>query len=518
MDQITKLFSENSEIVIVHVADTYFIEETRVYDKIDLPGFARFNSLLHSIKSHPLIQENKTPVIIFHGGDFLFPSLMSANFEGKQMIDVMNSCKFDYCTLGNHDFEQGNMILYSRMSEANFDIICCNIKDSRNDNIKIKDYVIYNDKDNLPFAAIIGIAGKATLEKASQNDFETSSVESALKEIIETIKKNHTTVSHLIILSHMSNREDVKLQEWVKSNWNGFIYILGGHDHNNLLNYNENCPKSILVKGESNCRTVQIIGLKKEEESIDKNHLLQNIVIMNSDQLSEFDPDSQLQEKVSRWEKKLKKILDEPDSDRIIKKFPQGTILDATELQLRKGSTNFGNFIVDCMQNFAASDIAFINSGHFRGDRKIGSEMRKSNVRRIFVLDKKDLLVKIPISKKECIDFLKHAFSEEGRGKILQISKDTQKILEKSRDEDNLSLVTLWDMIRTNDDGFTTILAGSRKKSVEEITTEIENQIIPNSSIFDILEKSSDVEYDPTTRISVASFDKFLTNIETNSR
>ena len=139
MDQIRKLFSENPEIVIVHVADTYFIEETKVYDKIDLPGFARLNSLLHSIKSHPIIQKNKTPVIILHGGDFLFPSLMSANFEGKQMIDVMNSCEFNYCTLGNHDFEQGNKTLYSRMSEASFEVICSNIKDSRNDNIKIKD-------------------------------------------------------------------------------------------------------------------------------------------------------------------------------------------------------------------------------------------------------------------------------------------------------------------------------------------------------------------------------------------
>ena len=81
MDKITELFSESPEIVIVHVADTYFIEETKVYDKIDLPGFARFNSLLNSMKSHPLIQESKIPVIVLHGGDFLFPSLMSENFK-----------------------------------------------------------------------------------------------------------------------------------------------------------------------------------------------------------------------------------------------------------------------------------------------------------------------------------------------------------------------------------------------------------------------------------------------------
>ena len=512
MEQIERLFSEKPEIIIVHVADTYFIEETKVYDKIDLPGFARFNSLLHSIKSHPVVEENEIPVIILHGGDFLFPSLMSANFDGKQMIDVMNACKFDYCTFGNHDFEQGNKTLHSRMSEAEFDIICSNIKESGSNNIGIKDYVICKDKEGLPFAAIIGIAGKATLAKARQNDFEVSEIESALKAVIKTIEKKYDTVSHLIILSHMSNCEDVKLQDWCKSDWNKFVYILGGHDHNNLLRYDDRHAKSILVKGESNCRTVQVIGLKKEDSK--RNHLPENIVVMNSAQLSEFTPDPQLMVKVSRWEKDLKQILDEPRSDQIVKKFPQGTVLDGTELQLRKGSTNFGNFIADCMQSFADSDIAFINSGHFRGDRKIGNELRKSNLRRMFVLDKKDLVVKISMSKRECVDFLKHAYSEEGRGKILQISKDTQKALQKSKNEDILTVATLWDMIRTNDDGFTTILANSRKKSIEEITSEAQDQIIRNSSIFDILEKSSDVKYDSATRISVESFEEFLTHTE----
>ena len=121
------------------------------------------------------------------------------------------------------------------------------------------------------------------------------------------------------------------------------------------------------------------------------------------------------------------------------------------------------------------------------------------------------------MSKNECIDFLKHAFSEEGRGKILQISKDTQKTLKKLSGQDIVSVVTLWDMIRTNDDGFTTILANSRKKGVEEIVKEIQSQIISNSSIFDILEKSSDVDYDSATRISVGRFEEFLTYIENRS-
>jgi len=72
-------------------------------------------------------------------------------------------------------------------------------------------------------------------------------------------------------------------------------------------------------------------------------------------------------------------------------------------------------------------------------------------------------------------------------------------------------------MIKTNDDGFTTLLAKSRKTTVENITIKLEKHIIPNSSLFDVIKKSSKyVEYDPSMRISVEKisvFEKLNANI-----
>jgi hypothetical protein len=65
----------------------------------------------------------------------------------------------------------------------------------------------------------------------------------------------------------------------------------------------------------------------------------------------------------------------------------------------------------------------------------------------------------------------------------------------------------LWDMLKTNDDGFATILADSRKTTVNNITSKLKKYIIPNSSLFDIIEKSSEhVEYDSDIRSSVKKF------------
>ncbi|MDH3203407.1 MAG: 5'-nucleotidase C-terminal domain-containing protein, partial [Nitrosopumilus sp.] len=177
----------------------------------------------------------------------------------------------------------------------------------------------------------------------------------------------------------------------------------------------------------------------------------------------------------------------------------------------RKGSTNFGNFIADCILDFTGSDIALINSGHFRGDRKMGNILKRSDMRRVFVLDKKETLVKITMTAKECMKFLEHAYSEEGRGKILQVSKNTLKMLQESKPEDELSVALLWDMIKTNDDGFTTILAKSRNTDVDIITSRLKKHVILDSSLLDVVEKSSEhVNYDSDVRISVGSFADFI--------
>jgi len=137
----------------------------------------------------------------------------------------------------------------------------------------------------------------------------------------------------------------------------------------------------------------------------------------------------------------------------------------------------------------------------------MGNAIKLSDLRRVFVLDKKDALVKITMTNAECKKFLKHAYSEEGRGKVLQVSKNVIKVLQKSTQKDKFTVVMLWDMLKTDDDGFTTILANSRKTTVSKLQSKLKKHIISNSSLFDVIRLSSkDVKYDSKIRISVDSF------------
>jgi len=74
--KINKLLNKNPEGILIHITDTYFIEESSVNRVVDLPGFARFYSMIDNIRSNPIVKKNKIPILVLHGGDFLYPSLM----------------------------------------------------------------------------------------------------------------------------------------------------------------------------------------------------------------------------------------------------------------------------------------------------------------------------------------------------------------------------------------------------------------------------------------------------------
>ena len=517
MTSIEDFVSQNFDVIIVHVTDTYFIESTTINGQVDLPGFSRIHSFLDAIRNNSYAAK-QVPVIVLHGGDFLFPSLMSNYFKGKQIVEILNQCGFDYCTLGNHEFDGGIEILKKRLSDAQFGVIATNLQNQNNEKIfEIYPCKLWPDLENVnPQIAIVGIAGKSTVKKAKQNGLEVFSVKSSLRKTLDELHQKYPTVINLIILSHMNNAEDLEIKQWLDDNWKGYVYILGGHDHNKILHYDKSNPRSIILKGQCNGRTLQVIGINYTQSYDQLNNSTTNpiqslaghVYIMNASELANFTPSSQIQSIVRKWEQLLDKETNESKSDKIIKQFEDNVILDATELELRKGSTNFGNFVTDCVLKYTDSDIVFINSGHFRGDRKIGNILKLSDLKRIFVLSTKNKIIKTKMTCAECKVFLNHAYSEEGRGKILQVSKDTIKLLTNSKnDDEEFSVTMLYDMFGEDDDGFADILFELRGVTVDSLLESLRKDILKNCDLLDImLHSSSHVKYDPSIRLSVRNF------------
>ena len=122
---------------ILGINDVYRIEGV---DKGVNGGLARVRSL------RVALEKEDEKVLLLHGGDFLFPSLLSRQYSGKQMIDVLNlmdgrSKGFDdrmYVTFGTHEFDKDKIdeakILNSRIAESQFPWVGSNIEFKKGNN------------------------------------------------------------------------------------------------------------------------------------------------------------------------------------------------------------------------------------------------------------------------------------------------------------------------------------------------------------------------------------------------
>jgi 2',3'-cyclic-nucleotide 2'-phosphodiesterase (5'-nucleotidase family) len=79
-------------------------------------------------------------LLVLHAGDFLFPSLLSHQYRGEQMIDVLNLLDGDpegfdprlFVVFGNHEFDRDKLsdaaMLDARIEESEFSWLGTNVE------------------------------------------------------------------------------------------------------------------------------------------------------------------------------------------------------------------------------------------------------------------------------------------------------------------------------------------------------------------------------------------------------
>lgn len=257
--------ADNLAAVLIHFNDTYFIEER---SDSGIPGMARIAWLVAKIRAYVRERLGEDRTLVLHSGDFLSPSSMSREFKGEPMLELLNLCKLDYATLGNHEFDfeslEGPRILVTRLKEANFEIVQANLTPPAHDSdYKFHRLVLWPSTH--PFMALTGIAGEQTSKKATEKrGFAAADPLETARGIMAELKQ-HPEVGALIVLTHMNREEDKTLQKFLSDSWHrrGFVYILGGHDHH--IDWRErDRPNCLLSKCLSNCRSVVLVLIPKD--------------------------------------------------------------------------------------------------------------------------------------------------------------------------------------------------------------------------------------------------------------
>jgi len=407
---------------ILAVNDVYRIEGV---DGGTSGGLARLRTVREEL-------ERQTPdLLLLHAGDFLFPSLLSREFQGEQMIDVMNrldgdSDAFDhrlFITFGNHEFDKEKLkdaaMLDKRIEDSQFSWLGTNI-----DFASAADGRPFIDAENLLPSYLsehsgvrVGLFSLSTNEKKPDYVHCFGEPKAVARRLTADLRQRGAEV--VVALTHLPIAEDVDLLRQLGSD--GPDLLIGGHEHNRLF---EEVNGRWVIKADAEARsatiaTVTVRESRPPEVDFEIRDLDAGIAV-----------DGDIQARVDYWLTTHGKLYCEPlGKPPTCLQQPLGHTnvkLFGEELTIRRFETNLGNWIVDqALERFRATgaQIAFLNSGSLRLNQNIPAEgpVTLRHIEEIFQYPSELELLKI--TGRVLQEVVSHAVTDwTGNGRWLQVS------------------------------------------------------------------------------------------------
>jgi 5'-nucleotidase len=178
------------------------------------------------------IREKEKNVLLLDAGDVFQGTPYFNYFGGELEFKLMSQMKYDACTIGNHDFDNGLEGFKKMLPHAQFPFLISNYDFSRT---ILKDtfepYKIFTIQGIKVGVFGIGIELKGLVADNLYGNTVYRDPVATAKEMVETLKKKDCNL--IICLSHLGYRykeekiSDVKLAEQV----DGIDLIIGGHTH-----------------------------------------------------------------------------------------------------------------------------------------------------------------------------------------------------------------------------------------------------------------------------------------------
>ncbi len=377
------------------------------------------------------LQQQYGPVLMLHGGDFLFPSLLSREFKGRQMIDIMNRLDGDadahdphmLVTFGNHEFEKRHLlqagVLQQRIDESQFDWLSSNVRFKQNE--KSQPLV---EADNLLPWKILEIKGFRVGLFALTTDTRQPEYVDRFDDPVESARRTteilRTQGVDLVIgLTHLTMAEDKLILDTLEDS--GPDIIFGGHEHKQQV---ARIDGRLVIKADADAQSAAVVHIKPQKgRPAEVDYHFQTVV-------GKIEADEVIAERVANWEERYEKAHCESSNlpHNCLQEIVGRTQVElvAEELAIRRFETNFGNWIAQqAVEHFRqqGAQIAFVNSGSLRLNHNIPAdgEISRKTINELFAYSNHMVVIRIDGALLQQI--IDRAVQEwTGNGHWLQIS------------------------------------------------------------------------------------------------
>jgi 2',3'-cyclic-nucleotide 2'-phosphodiesterase (5'-nucleotidase family) len=385
---------------ILQINDVYKIEGLEAGQT---GGLARVRALRQHLAS------DGTPVLILHGGDALYPSVMSKYLEARPMVDVLNLLDGDanardphlIITFGNHEFDKSDpSILLARLAESAFPWLATN--------------TLYCAPEcNQRFPGVhetmlldaggtrIGLVG--LMYPTEKEYVKTTDVLAAARTAVASLRGRGARV--IVAVTHQDMTDDETLAQSVP----GIDLIIGGHDH---LYMQRRVGGTWIGKADADAKSVIVYDV-----TVPANGPIRTTPVRIA--LDATQPkDPAVDARVQRWMDELSQKLGGNEM--------LGTtrnLLEGVEPAVRGRETALGNLLADVAREALQTDVAVVNGGGIRiNDNVPPGPITKYDMEGIFYYS--NALVSFPATGQQLLDMLRNSVSrvDAGDGRFLQVS------------------------------------------------------------------------------------------------
>ena len=222
--------AQQRHLMLVHTSDTHSCIEPISKNfsdtaQADKGGFMRRAALLRQLR------KQNPELLLLDCGDFSQGSAYYNLYHGEVEVKLMNSMKYDACTIGNHEFDYGLDNLARLIRMANFPFVCCNYDFTGTPcEHLVKPYIVIERA-----GARVGIFGvspqpEGLITKSNYEPMKYTEPAQAAQPVIDILRKReHCDV--VICLSHLGWAKGTGYDADFIAQTTGIDILLGGHTH-----------------------------------------------------------------------------------------------------------------------------------------------------------------------------------------------------------------------------------------------------------------------------------------------
>lgn len=320
-----------------------------IYRMSDVKGWGGFPKLAAVVKAE---RARGTPMMFTHGGDTFSPSLMSSFDKGEHIVTLTNMVKPDFFVPGNHEFDFGEAVFFTRLAACNFPVYAANMRQADGTAVPgIRDNEIVElGGVRLGF---VGLALDTTPDVSQPGSLKFLPSLDVLREQAAALRKQG--VDMVVCVAHAQRSlDDQIIRERIVD------VLLTGHIHDLAIRWD---GAALHVESNEDGNYVTAIDfIVKVREQNGRRQVTWTPSFRIYDTI-DVVPDPEVTAVVAGFEKQLSKALD-------VDLGPTKVELDSRTIIVRTREALIGDVIADALARSTRADVAIINGGSIRGDTR----------------------------------------------------------------------------------------------------------------------------------------------------